>query len=126
MNADMTGNQARFRAVRSDWYSTVEEQFQIIVSNPPYVASGDIPALQREVRDHDPLIALDGGEDGLDAYRSIAGGVSAHLAEDGVVAVEIGFGQRDDVTAIFEGSGFRLVRSARDLAGHERALAFAR
>lgn len=125
-NADMTGNAARFRAVRSDWYSAIEGQFQVIVSNPPYIASRDIPMLEREVRDHDPLAALDGGPDGLDAYRTIANGALDHLAEDGMAAVEIGYGQREAVTAIFEGANLRLARCSKDLNGHDRALAFVR
>lgn len=125
-NADINGLSARFSARKSDWYETVAERFHVIVSNPPYIPSTEIASLEREVREHDPLAALDGGADGLDAYRKIAAGAFAHLEADGIVAVEIGFGQEVDVTAIFGAAGFDLVAEAEDLAGRTRALAFAR
>src|SRR5690606_13744099 len=123
-NADMTGNEGRFAAIRSDWFAAVEGRFHIIVSNPPYIASGEIPALAREVRDHDPLAALDGGADGLDAYRAIARGAGSHLHVDGVIAVEIGHDQAEAVSSLFARCGFEPRERARDLAGHLRALAF--
>lgn len=125
-NADINGLSARFSARKSDWYETVAERFHVIVSNPPYIPSTEIASLEREVREHDPLVALDGGADGLDAYRKIAAGAFAHLEADGILAVEIGFGQEVDVTAIFGAAGFDLVAEAEDLAGRTRALAFAR
>ena len=124
-NADINGNTARFRALRSNWFEHVEGRFHVIVSNPPYIASKDMASLEREVRDHDPLAALDGGPDGLDAYRVIAAGSSRYLEEGGIVAVEVGYDQPDAVTAIFAGQGFTLLTSADDLGGHRRALAFA-
>ena len=123
-NADMFGMASRFRAVRSDWFDTVDGRFDVIVSNPPYIATKEIASLAREVRDHDPLAALDGGADGLDAYRAIAAGCSGHLAGDGVVAVEIGIGQAEAVEAIFAGCGLRIEARADDLGGVLRALAF--
>ena len=124
-NADMTGNATRMRTVLSDWYTAIEGRFHIIVSNPPYIASNEIEALAQEVRAHDPLAALDGGIDGLDAYRAIAEGAGAHLEAGGVVAVEIGIGQEAAVEAIFAGYGFRLLNRVKDLGGIWRALAFA-
>jgi release factor glutamine methyltransferase len=123
-NADINGLESRFRTLRSDWYGGVAGRFHMIVSNPPYIASTRIAALQREVRDHDPRGALDGGDDGLDAYRAIAQGAFDHLQPDGVVAVEIGHDQADAVPAIFAAHGFRLAESRRDLAGTVRALLF--
>lgn len=123
-NADMTGNAGRFQAVRSHWYEGIEGRFHIIVSNPPYIASNDIASLEREVRDHDPLAALDGGPDGLAAYRAIAAGAARHLDEGGIVALEIGHDQSEAVAAIFAGEGFRPEDSARDLGKVMRALAF--
>jgi release factor glutamine methyltransferase len=120
----MTVSEGRFAAIRSDWFAAVEGRFHIIVSNPPYIASDEFAALEREVRGHDPLAALDGGVDGLDAYRAIARGAGEHLHEDGVVAVEIGHDQADAVSAIFAACGFGLRDGARDLGGHVRALAF--
>ncbi len=125
-NADINAMAERFESLLSDWFSAVRGVFHIIVSNPPYIATGELAALQPEVRLHDPRSALDGGADGLDAYRAIAAGAAAHMEPDGVLAVEIGSRQHNAVTATFAGSGFRLCETRRDLAGHERALAFRR
>ena len=108
----------------SDWFSAVSGKFDLIVSNPPYIPSREISGLQMEVRLHDPVAALDGGEDGLDPYREIAARAGDHLAQGGILAVEHGFDQAQDVTAIFEERGFRRVGAARDHGGNERALAF--
>lgn len=124
-NADMNGLSDRFRPLVSDWFDEVEGRFHIIVSNPPYIASQEIAALPREVRENDPLAALDGGADGLDAYRAIAGGAAQHLEPAGVVAVEIGHDQADSVPAVFAEQGFVLAHAAADLAGVARALMFA-
>ena len=126
INADMTGNTGRFQAVRSHWYSEIEGRFHIIVSNPPYITSKDVLSLEREVRDHDPLAALDGGPDGLAAYRVIAAGAAQHLEEGGIAAVEIGHDQSDAVAGIFAAAGFRSAGRAQDLGGVVRALAFSR
>ena len=123
-NADMSGMAARFRALKSNWFDAVDGRFDVIVSNPPYIATNEIASLAREVRDHDPLAALDGGADGLDAYRAIAAGFAGHLAEDGAVAVEIGIGQAPAVETIFAGFGLRPAARADDLGGVLRALAF--
>jgi release factor glutamine methyltransferase len=123
-NANIIGLKGRFEGIVSDWFKAVDGRFTLIASNPPYIRTRDIEALALEVRDHDPVKALDGGMDGLDAYRTIAAGARRHLEEHGRVAVEIGFDQRQDVIAIFEVEGFELGRSARDFGGNERALMF--
>jgi release factor glutamine methyltransferase len=123
-NADISGLKNRFEGVVSDWFGAVDGHFTLIVSNPPYIRTKDIEALAPEVRDHDPVKALDGGRDGLDAYRRIAVGAGGHLEADGRVAVEIGFDQRRDVSGIFEAAGFALEGSAKDLGGNDRALMF--
>ena len=116
----------RFRAIRSDWYSSLSGRFHIIVSNPPYIRRDELDDLAPEVREHDPRLALCGGADGLDAYRQIAAGADRFLEVAGHVAVEIGQGQKRAVTGIFEASGFALQTSHRDLSGLDRALLFAR
>ncbi|EKF17750.1 peptide chain release factor N(5)-glutamine methyltransferase [Nitratireductor pacificus] len=123
-NADINGYGSRFTACRSDWFAGVEGRFDFIVSNPPYIRDGDWPGLSREVRAFDPRIALVAGPDGLDAYRAIAAGVALHLASGGMVAVEIGFDQKDMVSEVFAANGFDLADAVRDLAGHDRALIF--
>lgn len=129
-NAARHGVADRARFVVSDWFSAIKGTFDLIVSNPPYIPDGAMGALPREVREGDPRRALAGGFDGLDAYRAIARGALAHLAEGGAVLVEVGQGQATDVVAIFAEAGLvpRDVppRPINDLAGIERVLAFGR
>lgn len=124
-NAANLGLSARFTALRSDWFSQIKGRFHVIASNPPYIRSQDIIGLQAEVRLFDPARALDGGEDGLHPYRIIAAEAKAHLEEGGIAAVEIGSTQRADVSSIFAGEGFRLLKARQDLAGNDRVLLFA-
>lgn len=125
-NAEVLGLAERLQALQGSWFEPVIGEFDLIVSNPPYIPSAEIAELEPDVRDHDPLLALDGGSDGLDCYRAIAGGAAAHLRPEGVVLVEIGAGQADDVVGIFTHAGFRLAGKRADLGGHVRALAFGR
>jgi release factor glutamine methyltransferase len=96
--------------------------FDLIVSNPPYIASADIATLSREVRDFDPHLALDGGPDGLDAYRAIAATAPALLAPGGTLVVELGIGQMEPVAALFAAAGLALSPPRPDLNGVPRAL----
>jgi release factor glutamine methyltransferase len=123
-NAERLGLADRFQAVRSDWYDEIDGRFDIIVSNPPYIRSDVIPALEPEVRDFDPRAALDGGPDGLDAYRAIAAGAGKFLEEDGALGVEIGFDQKEAVCSIFCSAGFVLREAVRDYGGNDRVLLF--
>lgn len=123
-NADLNGVADRFEAVESDWFVAVTGAFDIIVSNPPYIVRSVVGMLDDEVRLFDPILALDGGEDGLDAYRAIAAGVGAHLRENGLVAYEIGYDQKDAVTAIMREKGFARIEAVADLGGNDRALVF--
>jgi len=96
--------------------------FDAIVSNPPYIASAEIETLDAEVRLHDPRLALDGGIDGLDAYRAIAPQAVAALRPGGLVAVEIGWRQAGDVAALFTAAGLVAVEVTVDLAGRDRVV----
>ncbi|KAB2662786.1 peptide chain release factor N(5)-glutamine methyltransferase [Brucella tritici] len=125
INAVANGVSDRFAALKSDWFQNVSGLFHLIVSNPPYIPHEDIAELSREVRNHDPLAALDGGADGLNFYRALAQKAADHLYKDGMVAVEIGAGQFQDVEALFESAGFSLAGDASDLGGHRRAMLFA-
>ena len=125
INAVANGVGDRFAALKSDWFQNVSGRFHLIVSNPPYIPHEDIAGLSREVREHDPLAALDGGADGLNFYRALAQKAADHLYKDGMVAVEIGAGQFQDVQALFESAGFSLAGDASDLGGHRRAMLFA-
>lgn len=123
-NAAVNGLSARFTAVLSNWFETVSGRYDVIVSNPPYIRSDVVPTLDREVREHDPLLALDGGADGLDAYRAIAAGAGMFLKPHGIVAVETGYDQKNAVKRIFEAAEFEQIEAAKDLAGNDRAQAF--
>lgn len=125
-NADDLGLSARFEAKKSDWFAEIDGPYDVIVSNPPYIPSRDIQGLQREVKGFDPLRALDGGEDGLDPYRIIASEAGAFLAEGGRIALEIGYDQKDSVSALFEASRFRRIDAVQDLGGNDRVLVFTR
>lgn len=125
-NATTHGVATRLTLLQGSWFEPVTGSFDIILSNPPYIPSGDIAGLSPDVRNFDPGLALSGGDDGLDPYRAIASAAAAHLAGGGHVLVEIGAGQADDVSAIFAAQGFGPAGRHRDLGGHERALAFSR
>jgi release factor glutamine methyltransferase len=123
-NAARHGVRTRLRFEQSNWLDRVSGRFDLIVSNPPYVAFAEIDALEPEVRQHDPRLALDGGPDGLEAYRRIAASAGPHLAAAGAVAVEIDAGQEAAVVEIFADCGFAHAESRRDLAGRPRCLLF--
>ncbi|MCC7262741.1 MAG: peptide chain release factor N(5)-glutamine methyltransferase [Candidatus Latescibacteria bacterium] len=102
-------------------------QFHLIASNPPYVRRGDLEGLEAQVRDHEPHLALDGGEDGLDFYRRLAGLAGPFLAPEGLLVLEVGAGQADEVAALLEQSGCFAPASIRpDLAGIPRVVSAAR
>ena len=98
------------------------ERFDLITCNPPYIRSGDMAGLQPEVRDNEPSMALDGGEDGLDFYRRLAAEAGQFLNPGGCVCFEIGFDQAEDVSALLENAGFEEVRVLKDLAGLDRVV----
>jgi len=117
----------RARLVCGDWASAIAAQFDLVVSNPPYIASGDIGRLPVEVRLHDPLQALDGGRDGLESYRVIVAELHRLLAVDGLAILELGAGQEPAVADLARHAQLRVNGSARcDLSGHPRALVLGR
>lgn len=103
---------------------TDRQPFDLIISNPPYIPTGDIGGLAPEVARHEPLIALDGGPDGLDAYRHLAHILRPLLAPDGLVALEIGLGQGESVRALMAAAGLATDGSGFDLGNRERCLLF--
>ncbi|WP_271025338.1 peptide chain release factor N(5)-glutamine methyltransferase [Rhizobium sp. RCAM05973] len=123
-NAERNGLAARFGTAQGSWFEAIHERFHVIVSNPPYIASSVISTLAPEVKDFDPPAALDGGLDGLDAYRAIAKDAARFLYPDGLIGVEIGYDQRETVTSVFEGAGFLLVEAVRDYGQNDRVLVF--
>jgi release factor glutamine methyltransferase len=113
----------RAEARVGDWLNEIDEIFDLIVSNPPYVASADIAGLMREVRDHDPHLALDGGADGLDAYRAILPASRPRLRSGGWLIVEHGIGQSPGVLAIASARAYRECVAYCDLSGEARIVA---
>lgn len=114
----------RFDARQGSWFDPLQvgERFDVIVSNPPYIATETIGTLATEVKDHDPRLALDGGADGLDAYRAILAEAPMWLKSDGWLVVEIGADQGPSVKAMFQGAGFEDVVIEKDLAGLDRVV----
>ena len=117
---------ARSGFVCGDWDAPLGGRalFDVVVSNPPYIRRGDIDALMPEVACFEPHLALDGGPDGLDAYRHLVGATSRLLAPGGVAVFEIGAGQARDVASLAAEAGLAPEGSRRDLGGHVRALSF--
>jgi len=125
-NANRLGLQARASFQAGDWADVEIRPYDLIVSNPPYIASAEIDGLEDEVRLFDPHGALDGGADGLDAYRSLASLIPKLLAPQGRAVVELGFGQASSVSAIFSAHGLETMEVAEDLALVPRALVLRR
>lgn len=126
-NLAVLGIAHRARIVCGDWASAIGMQFDIVVSNPPYIPSGDIAGLAREVREHDPPRALDGGADGLESYRAIVAELSRLLTPDGVAILELGAGQEPAVANLGRHAQLNVNGPARcDLSGHPRALVLAK
>jgi release factor glutamine methyltransferase len=124
-NAERNGLAARCTFAACDIARGIQGPFDLVVSNPPYIPRGEIAALAPEVRDYDPRLALDGGMDGLDAYRAIAADASRLLAPGGLLIVELGAGQEQAVTTLFTNAGLHVTAARKDLAGIPRALSAA-
>jgi len=121
LNARRHGLADRAHLVHGDWGRGLAGPFELIVANPPYVASGELTELAPEVARYEPRAALDGGADGLDAYRAILPDLPRLLAPAGVACLEIGAGQATALAALAEVAGFR-VAVRPDLAGIPRCL----
>lgn len=119
-NAARLGLDAQARFVVSDWGSCLAGGFDLVVSNPPYIATGEIAGLPREVARHDPLLALDGGADGMDAYRAILSDLDRLLRPDGVAIFEIGHDQGVAIATLAAAHGLACEPVRRDLAGRDR------
>lgn len=123
-NAARNGVADRFSVRRGNWAEGINAGFDLVLSNPPYIRRGDIPGLSPEVRLHDPLRALDGGDDGLDAYRTILAALPHLLLPGGAAVLEIGAGQEADISALAVPHGLACISRRADLGGHVRALGF--
>lgn len=120
LNAEALGIKADF--LESDLYDKVTGKFDLLVSNPPYIEREVIPTLMEEVREYDPYIALDGGEDGLDFYRRIIGGAQDYLNRGGQIFLEIGSEQAQSVSELLREAGFKEIEVCKDFAGLDRAV----
>lgn len=119
-NLDLAG---RVALMRGDWTNGLgDDSFDLVVSNPPYIATHVIETLEPEVRDHEPRLALDGGPDGLDAYRFLAGEILRVLKPGAMFAVEIGYDQSEAVETLFKQAGAKNVRTIKDLSVNDRVV----
>lgn len=125
-NAKALGLDARITFVETNYADGVEGLFDVITSNPPYIPAADVDALDDEVRLHDPRLALDGGADGLDAYRVLLASTAPLLQTNGRLLLEIGIGQADDVSALAQQAGWQAGAQYADLGGITRVLTFFR
>lgn len=121
-NAVSLGLGKRCDIISSDWFSQVTGQFDLIVSNPPYITAAEMATLAPEVRDWEPEIALTPGGDGLAAYRVITAHARAHLTRNGRLIVEIGPTQADDVQGLFTAAGFDGIICLQDIDGRNRVV----
>ena len=123
-NAIRNGVEKNIRFLEGDLLSNLPDSLiaDAVVSNPPYIASGDLAGLPREVKDFEPVRALVAGGDGLEVYGRLATSVRRHLSPSGFVALEMGAGQRVAVEAIFVSADFTVAQVEKDLQGHERVI----
>lgn len=117
-NARRLDTEARF--IKSDLFAEVSGMYQVIVSNPPYIVRDVIPTLEEEVRVHEPMLALDGGRDGLDFYRRIVGEARQYLVSGGLLAFEIGYDQGEALLKLMQKAGYQNTEIIKDLAGLDR------
>jgi len=122
-NAGRIGVADRVKFTEANWFEGVSGRFDLIVSNPPYIAESEMAGLAPEVRDWEPHLALTPGVDGLEAYRHIAEGLKTALSPKGRALFEIGYRQAVDVSEIFTNAGFTQLKVIKDLSGHDRVIA---
>jgi release factor glutamine methyltransferase len=122
-NAEALGLSSRTDFRQGDWTQGLAGAFDVIVSNPPYIAAADIETLEPEVAEYEPRLALDGGADGLDAYRAITAGAPRLLAPGGLLALEVGQDQQEAVTGLIRAAGILCLPVRLDLAGAPRVVA---
>jgi release factor glutamine methyltransferase len=122
-NAEMN-NIKNVKFIKGDLFKPVsnEDSFDMIISNPPYIKTIEIKSLQPEVRDWEPMKALDGGTDGLDYYRMIIPGSVNFLKNNGILMFEHGDGQSDYIAGMLNGEGFKAIETIKDYSGKERVI----
>ena len=113
-------NHANVEFTKSDMFSNIEGKYDVIVSNPPYIPTKDVVELEQEVKEHDPLLALDGSDDGLKFYRIISKNAVEYLREKGMLFLEIGYDQGKTVPDLLKNNGFTNIKVFKDLSGLDR------
>lgn len=121
-NAARLGLSPRATFLAGDWATALDARFDVVLSNPPYIAADEIPALMPEVARHEPASALDGGADGLEAYRAITIALPQLLSPGGVAVLELGQGQAEPVAALAQAAGLSVAGLRADLSGISRAI----
>lgn len=121
-NAVRLGLEERVRIVCSDLFSSIEDSYDLIVSNPPYISGEDMRKLEKTVRDYEPHLSLYGGDSGLDFYRSITQQASRYLRENGMLIFEIGYDQSSEVEKMMKEYGFKNVHTIKDFSGLSRVV----
>jgi release factor glutamine methyltransferase len=121
-NACQLGVSDRVELIESNWFEQVEGKYDVIVTNPPYIESEVVPTLDKNVRDFDPILALDGGADGLLPYKMILPQVKKYLKTGGMIAFEHGYDQCGRIKRLIEKEGFSQIRAHQDLGGEDRVL----
>ena len=124
-NARRLGLGERASFAVADWGAPLAARFDIVVSNPPYVAAPALASLAPEIARHEPRTALVGGQDGYECYRRLAPEIAQLLAPNGLAAIELGAGMADEVESLFASSGLVQICRRRDLSGIERCALFA-
>ena len=117
-------NIRNLKLFQSDWFSNVQNKYDLIISNPPYVKKYEINFLKDEVKKFDPLIALDGGKYGLDSYKKIATKAKNFFKKDGMICLEIGLGQKESVDKIFNEFGYKKILEEKDLQDIHRVVVY--
>ena len=124
LNAKKLNLETQSNFLVSNWMSSVNYKYDLVVSNPPYIASEDIKKLSKSVKIYDPILSLDGGDDGLNSYRLIASDLKRIISMNALIIIEIGYNQSLQVTDIFKKNDFKLIKKYNDINGLDRVLTF--
>ena len=121
-NAHFLNLNERIKLIQSDWLESITGEFDIIISNPPYIETRTVDTLAIDVKQYDPLTALDGGQEGLEPYKILCPQIRHILNQGGFMALEHGAGQSTDIIRLIDNTQFQEIRSITDLAGHDRVI----
>jgi len=123
-NSKKLNLETRSNFLVSNWMNSVNYKYDLVVSNPPYIASEDIKKLSKSVKIYDPILSLDGGDDGLNSYRLIASDLKRIISMNALIIIEIGYNQSLQVIDIFKKNDFKLIKKYNDINGLDRVLTF--